>query len=321
MAGNLNIEAVSGTSPSWVLTVDSTTGVQVGDHLAGFVNSELGVGGVWRVTSVPDGVTINVEDDLGSGVYGQPEIETVAGFYTPTAALSLSQIHYNCPAWDVVLRRDLYELDVPARGRAELVDLDGLTAAQVDAARVWVLESGTAWAQAAVVSTVSENYNLSGNSDWGLRVETETANYDLHILSSAFGTPSAVPAADLAAELQTQADLASAGVTFSGVGGVVTVTRDEWGTSYTIQIGAYAGVGSDLQTLLTFPLTQATGVDGVLIAVPAPTDTSDYGLDLVLVCRKGSESIRYSLQGQAGESFLAEDTALTVNWDGAAWVS
>lgn len=321
MAGNLNIEAVSGTSPSWVLTVDSTTGVQVGDHLAGYVNSELGVGAVWRVTDVPDGVTINVEDDLGTGVYGQPEIETVAGFYTPTAALSLSQMHYDCPAWHTVLKRDLYELDVPARGRTELVDTDGLTADQVDATRVWVLESGTAWTQAAVVSTVSENYDLSGNADWGLRVETETANYDLHILSSAFGIPSAVPAADLATELQAQADLAGAGVTFSGAGGVVTVTRDEWGASYTVQIGTYAGVGSDLQTLLTFPLTQETGVDGVLLAVPAPTDTSDYGLDLVLVCRKGSESVRYSLQGQTGVLFLAEDTALTVYWDGAAWVS
>lgn len=111
--GLLNIVSVAGTAPNWTLTVNSVGAAQTGDHVAASIDGlPVGDGAPYRVSSIPDPLTIVVVDDLkpGGGEYGKPGAGP-AQFYTPTENLKLSQPADNGPYWAESLRRDNARLD------------------------------------------------------------------------------------------------------------------------------------------------------------------------------------------------------------------
>jgi hypothetical protein len=108
MSGLLAIQAVTGSSPSYALQVQSSAGVLAGNHVVVPKNSDSTHGGIYRVSSVPDGVTINVEDDIKplGGTYGAPTYGRGA-YWTP-AATGISTGKFNgTPFWGDVTERDL----------------------------------------------------------------------------------------------------------------------------------------------------------------------------------------------------------------------
>lgn len=112
-SGLLNIASVSGAAPNWVLTVNSVGLASVGDHVACSLDGlPVGDGAPYRVTGIPDSITIEVTDDLkpGGGEYGKPG-GGPAQFYTPTTNLRLSQPADSGPFWGESLRRDNLLLD------------------------------------------------------------------------------------------------------------------------------------------------------------------------------------------------------------------
>ena len=116
MAGLLNIDSIAGSHPSWVLTVDDSSVVISGDHLAGPLLASTLNGGVWRVSGVPDGTTVNVEDDIKPvGAYGQPG-PGLAQAYTPTSVKKLSQQVPGGPYWGDAVNRDLQIIDEVSPG-------------------------------------------------------------------------------------------------------------------------------------------------------------------------------------------------------------
>lgn len=108
MSGLLTIQGVSGSGPSYTLTVPSTAGMSSDDHVVTPRLSDTSRGGVYLVTSVPDTVTIIVSDELepGGGTYGSPTTGTGA-YWTPLSN-GVSNIKPNgCPYWGDVTERDL----------------------------------------------------------------------------------------------------------------------------------------------------------------------------------------------------------------------
>jgi len=107
-SGLLTILSVGGTGPSYSLTVDSSSGVSTGDHIVAALESDPSHGGIYRVTDVPDGSTIDIEDDLkfGGGTYGDPDAGEAA-YWTPTLTLGIStDKELNTPYWGDILERD-----------------------------------------------------------------------------------------------------------------------------------------------------------------------------------------------------------------------
>jgi hypothetical protein len=107
MSGLLAIQSVSGGGPNYSLTVMSSVGVIAGDHVVAPLLSNATRGGIYRVLSVPDGLTIDVTDDLvpGGGAYGAPTFGKSA-YWTPIAG-GLSTNKYNgTPFWGDITERD-----------------------------------------------------------------------------------------------------------------------------------------------------------------------------------------------------------------------
>lgn len=112
-SGLLTVQSVGGTGPSYVLTVASSTGVATGDHVVAQLLSDSSRGGIYRVTSVPDSTTINVEDDLvpGGGTYGAPTSGSGA-YWTPTSDLGISTAkELFTPFWADITERDTLLLE------------------------------------------------------------------------------------------------------------------------------------------------------------------------------------------------------------------
>jgi hypothetical protein len=108
MSGLLVIQAVDGTGPSYTLTVQASAGVVSGNHVVAPKFADNTHGGVYRVTSVPDGVTVIVTDDLvpGGGTYGKPTFGRSAYWSPVTGTLSASKAN-GTPFWGDVTERDL----------------------------------------------------------------------------------------------------------------------------------------------------------------------------------------------------------------------
>lgn len=116
MGALVNIISVGGVGPSYVLTVDNSGGAISGDHVACATEAlPVDDGGLYRVTGVPDGSTIEVEDDLKAPPYGKPG-GGPAQFYTPTARQGLSQLVDKGPYWAEAQRRDMRIADDPSSG-------------------------------------------------------------------------------------------------------------------------------------------------------------------------------------------------------------
>jgi hypothetical protein len=104
-AGLISISAYSGGGPSYSLTVDSSSGVSVDDHVSD------GAGNIYRATSVPDSTTINIQDDVEPDApVGTPTTGNGA-FWTATDEHSLSQAPFSTPYWDAIWRRDMRQID------------------------------------------------------------------------------------------------------------------------------------------------------------------------------------------------------------------
>jgi len=118
VSGLLTIQSVSGAGPSYSLTVVSSTGVLTADHVVAPLVSNNTKGGIYRVTGVPDGTTIDIEDDLvpGGGAYGAPDAGPGA-FWTPAPTTGISTDKANAtPFWGSITERDLLLLETTGSG-------------------------------------------------------------------------------------------------------------------------------------------------------------------------------------------------------------
>jgi hypothetical protein len=322
MPGPLTIEAVAGLSPNWELTVESSVGVYEGDHVLASLDGSPGESGVYRVVSIPDGDTVNVADDLESPAYGRPD--TGEGtFYTPTRSLGLSQIPVDGLHWDAPWRRDMLVADREIRASTLLVDPTSLTFSEINVYKRFVISASTSFTSGTVTGTGAEPLDLSSDANWGLRVITEEATYDLPIARSDFTVPSAVSAADLVTALNTARIGVGADtkIVFAVSGTNIKVSRILDGFSPYVQVNPFPGPAADLNTLTLFDTSVHHGTSGVSFSVPAPQDVSRVGMELVIINKKSSIGpIRYTLQGQSGTTELPINDKRSYFWDGAAWV-
>lgn len=101
------ISTVSGAPTTYTITVDSSTGILVNDHVSD------AAGHVYRVSAIA-GVSLTLADDVAPlAPVGAPITGTGAA-YTPTTNLKLSQAPRDTIAWDEIIRRDLRVLDSSA---------------------------------------------------------------------------------------------------------------------------------------------------------------------------------------------------------------
>jgi hypothetical protein len=110
-SGTVTITAVVDNADStYTLTIDSSTGMAVGDHFGAQISS--GDGGIYTIDAVPDGTSVTIGDDLdeeNAGVdYGPPKIGS-GWFSTPTSG-GLSLVPYSGVGWDAAHRRNYYLL-------------------------------------------------------------------------------------------------------------------------------------------------------------------------------------------------------------------
>jgi pectin methylesterase-like acyl-CoA thioesterase len=121
-AAVITINFVSGAGPAYTVTVNDSTGAQVADHLGD------GNGRVYRITGVPDGSTIQVQDDVPPlAPYGVGPTLGKGCWYTPSPTLGLSQMPFDAPGWDNVNDRDKLRLDQEHRQgqtQAPVIDRD-----------------------------------------------------------------------------------------------------------------------------------------------------------------------------------------------------
>jgi hypothetical protein len=104
-AGLLSISAYSGGGPSYQLTVASSAGVTINDHVSD------GAGKIYRTTSVPDSTHINIEDDVAPDApVGVPTTGDGA-YWTATGTFKLSQAPFSAPYWDNIWRRDMRQIE------------------------------------------------------------------------------------------------------------------------------------------------------------------------------------------------------------------
>ena len=323
MAGQLVIEAVAGTSPNWELTVESSVGAYAEDHILAALDGTPGAAGIYRVSSVPDSDTVMVVDDLETPACGRPNTGD-ASFYTPTQALGLSQVPYEGRYWDEAHRRDCLVVDREVgRASLSLTDPTNVTAAMLNVYRRFIITATTIFSPATVTGMGSGPFDLSSSLTWGLRVLTEEGTYDLPIDSGAFLDPSSVPVSDLVSELN-DARLgvgADTKIQFYVSGLHVRVARLLDGIPPYVQVNAYPGPASDLNSVILCDTSVHHGTAGVSFAIPAPQDVSRVGLEVVVVNAKASLGfIRYTVQGQTGTVELVVNSKLSYCWDGAAWV-
>ncbi len=148
MGGLLNVTNVLGTGPVYTLAVDDSTGVVIGDHvLAALLGGGSVDGGVYRVSDVPNGSSIEVTDDLEpvTTTYGKPAADD-AQYYTPTTR-GFSQPVDEGPFWAPALRRDNQLVDAQGgvggtgnsgSGEHEIALWDGLATLSGDAKLKWL---------------------------------------------------------------------------------------------------------------------------------------------------------------------------------------
>jgi len=106
MGAVFNIITVAGTGPGYVLTVDDSDGAVIDDHVASATEAlPIETGGIYRVSGVPDPLTIEIVDDVGSAPYGKPG-GGPAQYYTLTDKMQLSQLVDRGPYWAEAQRRD-----------------------------------------------------------------------------------------------------------------------------------------------------------------------------------------------------------------------
>lgn len=114
--GTLTVSAVTNHgNGSYTLTVGTSSGVTVGDHLGAATGTTNGPGGLWEVMSIPGATSVIVSDTLtegNGGTFGAP-IAGAGWFSTPTSS-GLSRPPHRATAWDAALRRDHYLLDSAA---------------------------------------------------------------------------------------------------------------------------------------------------------------------------------------------------------------
>ncbi len=112
MSGLLSIQSVAGAGPSYTLTVASSAGVVTGNHVVGPLLSGPTHGGIYRVTGVPTGTTIDIEDDLvpGGGAYGAPTSGPSA-FWAPIGVGISTGKANNTPFWGDIAERDTLLLE------------------------------------------------------------------------------------------------------------------------------------------------------------------------------------------------------------------
>ena len=104
-AGLLEISSYSGGGPVYSLTVTSSAGVSVNDHVSD------GAGKIYRVTGTPDSTTINLQDDVAPDApIGVPNTGDGA-YWTPTSVYKLMQAPLGSPHWDATLRRDMRQIE------------------------------------------------------------------------------------------------------------------------------------------------------------------------------------------------------------------
>jgi hypothetical protein len=111
----LSIQSVAGAGPSYTLTVIDSTGVVTADHVVAPLLSDNTHGGIYRVTGVPTGTSINIQDDLvpGGGTYGAPTSGPGAS-WTPSASGFSDSKANNTPFWGDIIERDHLLLDAAA---------------------------------------------------------------------------------------------------------------------------------------------------------------------------------------------------------------
>ena len=112
MSGLLNISGIGGASPNYTLTVPSSAGVVAGDHVVAPKLADSAHGAIYRVLSVPDGISIAVKDDINpaGGIYGSPTTGRGA-YWTPTTNGISTAKSNNTPFWGDVTERDLLVLE------------------------------------------------------------------------------------------------------------------------------------------------------------------------------------------------------------------
>lgn len=123
--GLFTIESVvnlGGSPTEYLLTVNSSAGVVVDDH----VGTRLagGAGAIYSVLAVPSSTTIHVKDDLTEaepGEFGQPlvDIGPSGAFGTSEQFFNLTQLPFDAPGWDAATRRNTNLLDQAAAGLGE----------------------------------------------------------------------------------------------------------------------------------------------------------------------------------------------------------
>jgi len=105
MATLITITSVSGAGPSYQLAVATSAGVALADHVS---DNE---GSIYRVSGVPSGIAIDVEDDVAPDAPEGTPATGLGSAYTPTPNSLLSQAPFGAPAWDEIKRRDMRKID------------------------------------------------------------------------------------------------------------------------------------------------------------------------------------------------------------------
>lgn len=151
-----SVTSLGGSPATYRLSVNSTSGVTVGDHVMAKVSG--GGSGVWEVTAKTSS-TVTVEDSLteqNGSAFGAPVAggaDSVWAYSTPTAT-GLTIIPDGAQHWAAALRRNTYLQDTTAAGHALLSTTHTDTlASSVSRGSVIVGNSTPAYAEVAPTVT------------------------------------------------------------------------------------------------------------------------------------------------------------------------
>jgi hypothetical protein len=179
-SGTITISGVTNTGGgTYKLTVNSTTGMTVGDHLGARTGSSSGPGGLWAITTIHDATSVTVSDTLteeNGTTFGSP-IAGSAWFSTPTTD-GYSRIPHKAVAYDAALRRDHYQIDAKTQPLdAQLTDVAGLAVTDggfiVGNGTNFVLETG-ATARASLGLTIGTDVQASDSDLTAIAALTPT---------------------------------------------------------------------------------------------------------------------------------------------------
>ncbi len=100
-----NVASLGGSPTSYRLTVSAVGAVAVNDHIGALMGSNAGA--IYKVTAV-DSPNIDVIDNLTeaeTGEFGAP-VTGDAAFGTPEPNANLTQLPFDAPGWDAMVRRN-----------------------------------------------------------------------------------------------------------------------------------------------------------------------------------------------------------------------